>query len=128
MSKRSIRDKLSDIKSKSTTQKDVNSVVDDKENAFFGYSVVDNMTDYPNIEIRVKEYDDNSLSCLADMLIKMTDENFVFYVLAFIEQGFIMEDKYEEFLMLVEKYDALLQMKQNSSNPNRPCIEPVDLI
>lgn len=106
------------------------------ETTSFAYKVVNGNDDFPKIEFKVDEYDNRCLTSLANMLVQMSQENFVFTLLTHIEQGFSEQDLGKEFVFLLMKYEELLdkykeeekEVRQKLEDNERPCIEPDQLI
>lgn len=98
--------------------------------ASFEYKIFDKEVDYPAISFSLEEYNEESLHAMTNILVQMSQKNFVPAVLSYIKQNFVERGLSNEFDFIVSEYVSAMVSIDNEQKEvkERPCIEPKDLV
>lgn len=99
---------------------------DSQETASFKYSIINKNTDEPELCVKIEDYDLESIKSLACLIASLSNENFIFQALMYIEKGFSDKNKIDEFIQLIEEIDKY-KNKINKSI-DRVCVLPSELM
>ena len=117
---------LEKFKSKQPELKTEPQVASGEETASFKYSIINKNLNAPQLCVKIDNYDTDSIKSLACILASLSNENFIFQTLVYIEQGFSRIDKEVEFLELleeIEKYKSKI-----NKEVDRVCVLPSELM
>jgi hypothetical protein len=97
----SFQDKLSHIGQRKGPEE-----IKNIETASFKYSIINGDIDNPHLFVDVDKFDESCLNALSYLLASISHENFIYHILTYIEKGFVLAHREEDFLKLLESIEV----------------------
>jgi len=86
----------------------------------------------PRVDIQIKDYEQETISSLIDLLLTLGSEDFYFDTLEMIKEGFVQEDREDLFHVIAARIalaaladDAI---RDDENEEDQPCIPPSDVL